>query len=277
MKKHIWANPEKQWEGFRFATYSLDSKKVWALPLTKKSAAQEQTEETSITVGDVYESLVNQHFEIELFSISGVRVTTDTEKLEFKGSPFNCDVLGELLRLTKDGVNPFSARWFWYDEDTCREDPQEMYSFFVVYRDEIVRERVSFGDYHGNGFDPDIFKSDEGHDDIWLDDSEWREAITILWYRKFYSETRTGQLMVLRPDEPPLYHYDRARIGIAVEAPPVPPLRGFITQFRTYRVLGIMLPLLVAISFPSIKNYMAVVAIILGLDFLWVCWQTRAR
>src|SRR5579859_1715434 len=268
MKKHIWANPEKQWEGFRFAAYSLDSKKILALPLAKKSAEKEQTEQTSTTVGDVYESLINQHFEIEPFSVLGVRVTTDTEKWQFKGAQFNCDVLGELLRLSKDGVNPFSARWFWYDEDSCRDEPHEMYSFFVVYQDKIVRDNVSFSDYHGNGFDPAIFESDEGHDDIWRNDSEWREATTILWYRRFYSETRTGQLMVLRPDEPLLCHYDRAQTGVAAEAPPVPPVRGFITQFRTYRVLGIMLPLLAAIAFPSIKNYMAVVAIILGLDFL---------
>jgi len=280
MKKHIWANPEKQWEGFRFAAYSLDSKKIWALPLTKKSAEEEQTGQTSTTVGDVYESLINQHFEIEPFSILGVRVTTDTEKLQLKGAQFNCDVLGELLRLTKDGVNPFSARWFWYNEDSCRDEPHEMYSFFVVYQDKIVRDNVSFSDYHGNGFDPAIFESDEGHDDIWRNDSEWREATTILWYRRFYSETRTGQLMVLRPDEPLLYHYQRTQTssdivpGAQVSEVAV---HSSITLLRTYRLIWIALPLLAAIAFPFIKDYMGIAAAALGLDFLLVCWQTRTK
>jgi hypothetical protein len=283
MKKRIWANPEKQWEGFRFAAYSLDSKKIWALPLVKKPA-KEQTEQTSTTVGDVYESLVNQHFEIEPFSILGVRVTTDTEKLEFKGPQFNCDVLGELLRLTKDGINPFSAQWFWYDEDSCRDEPNEIYSFFVVYQDKIVSERVSFSDYHGNGFDPDIFKWDEGHDDIWRNDSDWMEATTRLWYRRFYSETRTGQLMVLRPDEPILYHYPRTQAldgmsgsqvpEVAVRSQDKPPT---VTLLRTYKLLWIAIPLLAAIAFPSSKDFMGPVAIALLLDFLWVCWQTRTK
>lgn len=37
------------------------------------------------------------------------------------------------------------------------------------------------------------------------------QALELYWYRRFYTETLTGQLMVLRPDEPTLYHYERAQ------------------------------------------------------------------
>ena len=39
--------------------------------------------------------------------------------------------------------------------------------------------------------------------------ADWDEADTRYWYRKFYTETRTGQLMALRPDDPRLFYYER--------------------------------------------------------------------
>lgn len=284
MKKHIWANPTKEWEGFRFAAYSLDSKKVCNLPLTREWLKEGKTEQVPITVGDVYGSLLERHFEVNPYSILSVQITTDNDKLEFKGSQFNCELLKKLLQLRKDGVNPFSSLWFWYDSDSCREDPQESYRFFVVYNDKIVREDISFGDYHGNGFDPDIFVSEKESDSLWFNDLDWSEARTRFWYRKFYSEARMGQLMVLRPDEPILYHYPRAQTLDSVPGSQVPgAVAGSldksqsVTLLRTYRLLWVALPLLAAIAFPSIKNYMAIAAIALGFDFLWVCWQTRTK
>jgi len=34
---------------------------------------------------------------------------------------------------------------------------------------------------------------------IWGDEADWDEAETRYWYRKFYTETRTGQLMLCVP------------------------------------------------------------------------------
>jgi hypothetical protein len=33
----------------------------------------------------------------------------------------------------------------------------------------------------------------------------WKDARTRFWYRKFYTETRSGQLMVLRSDQPAIF------------------------------------------------------------------------
>jgi hypothetical protein len=136
-------------------------------------------------------------------------VKTESREVALKGQSFNCAVLRELLALKAEGVEPFSSLWFWYDSDLCRYDPGESYSFFVVSDDRIVRESVSLHGDPNSGFDPTIFKSENDSDSIWANDSDCREARTRFWYRKFYSETRTGQLMVLRPDEPILYAFER--------------------------------------------------------------------
>jgi|SRR5579872_107771 len=291
MKKHIWANPTTEWEGFRFAAYSLDSEKVWALPLTRKCPKNEKIEQIRTTVGEILANLADQRFEVDQsyrLKRFGVGVTIENEELEFNGPSFNYNVLKELLQLKKDGVEPFSALWFWYDSDSCLDDPHERYSFFVVYDDKIVRERISFSDYDESGFDPAIFKSEDSGW-IWLNDSDWWEATTRFWYRKFYGETRTGQLMVLRPDEPILYHYERTLFRDIVggeesvtqhqetKTRDIVREAQSVTLSRTYRLLLVALPLLAAIAFPSIKNYMGAAAIVLGVDFFWICWDTRTK
>jgi hypothetical protein len=47
----------------------------------------------------------------------------------------------------------------------------------------------------------------------------WQKAKIAYWYRKFYQETRTGQLMVLRPDEPTLHYFPEGRhtVGKRIE------------------------------------------------------------
>jgi hypothetical protein len=187
----------------------------------------------------------------------------------FKGPPFNLDMLRELLSLKNEGVEPFRCRWFWYDYDSCREDPQSRYDFFVVCDDKIVRENASFADYTDSGFDPSVLEGADESDSVWFNDSHWCEARTRFWYRKFYTETRTGQLMVLRPDEPILYHYERLQTGDTGREVQL------VTLVKIYRLLLVALPLLLGVVFPSIRDYMAVVAAALGVNFLWLCWQTR--
>jgi len=116
-----------------------------------------------------------------------------------------------LLNFRKERINPLDTAWFFYDKDSVTDDPHDSYScFFVVHRDKIIRERFSFSDRSGSGFDPTIFTVDDS-EPIWSHDLAWRDARIRFWYRKFYTETRTGQLMVLRSDGPELYHYAEGR------------------------------------------------------------------
>ena len=134
-----------------------------------------------------------------------VEITTDTEKLALTGSSFNCAMLTELLRIRKDGFDPFFAEWFFYGDDSSMEGPHELYMFFVVYIDKIVREHICFSDYNGSGFDPSVFQAGDKSGARWADDDATREARTHFWYQKFYSETQTGQIKMLREDRPRLY------------------------------------------------------------------------
>jgi hypothetical protein len=73
-----------------------------------------------------------------------------------------------------------------------------------------VRERVAFSDYHGSGFDPDVFKTDDHSNAIWFNDRAWTESRVRLCYKRFYSETQIGQLMLLRDDEPEIFGSDKS-------------------------------------------------------------------
>jgi len=202
--KRTWSEPNKEWDGFRLTTYSLDSQKTLGLQLKEERPIDGNQGTVATTVGDVYRRLLGQFVQI-VNSGPVVQIITESEKLAFTGSSFSCAMLTELLRVRKDGFDPFFAEWFFYDSDSARGGPHELYMFFVVHIDKIVRERVCFSDFNGSGFDPSVFKAEDNSSPAWVNDGPTREARTRFWYQKFYSETQTGQIMFLRQDSPKLY------------------------------------------------------------------------
>src|SRR5208283_1305437 len=88
------------------------------------------------------------------------------------------------------------------------DDLVARYMFFVVHKNAIVREQVSFCDSSDSGFDPSVFEPPEEADPIWMNDPEWDGAWARYWYRKFYAETQMGQLMTLREDHPQLHYFE---------------------------------------------------------------------
>jgi hypothetical protein len=92
-------------------------------------------------------------------------------------------VLRELLALKADGIESFSSEWFWYDSHSCSDGPHELYNFFVVSGDRIVREMSR----SATTMTADLIQlfSFDNSDFIWLNDSDWREATTRFWYLKF--------------------------------------------------------------------------------------------
>ncbi len=247
--------------------YSLN-KKAWELPLTQLSGEGDQEQKEATSVVKVLRNLKEKQIQ-KIESILITKITTEQGIVLLDGPSFNRRVVEVFLDLQKDGINPFDTRWFWYDNDHVTDDLMASYTFFVVHRDAIVREDVSFTDYSDSGFDPSVFESNENSDPIWRNHPEWDEAWVRFWYRKFYAETRTGQLMVLRPDEPLLYHYERPQTQDLTRE------MQFATQLKMYRLLWVAIPLLVALAFPSIKDYMAIAAAVLGVEFLRLCWTTR--
>lgn len=88
--------------------------------------------------------------------------------------------------------------------------------FFVVRDGRIVCLRVVFNGDPATGFVTGVFKADADEKSRFPSEPHWNEASVKWWYRKFYSETRTGQIIALREDKPELYDYrvyDGAAVG----------------------------------------------------------------
>jgi hypothetical protein len=168
-----------------------------------------------------------------------------------------------LANLLRQGINPHECSWFYYAHDWSR-DADEMHTFFVVHQGKVIVEACNFSTE-----EPLVLKRKVDDDPIWHSHPYFDEAFEIYWYRKFYTETTTGQLMALRPDEPLLYHFKRPQtrdIEREIE---------LATQVKIYRLLLVALPLLAAIVFPAFKDYLVGAAIGLGISFLWFLWETR--
>lgn len=214
MKVHLWSNSKIEWEGFQPVAYWLDIKAL-QLPLEKSESSSSDTQITfdkQTTVGEVFDQFKDKQLKQESLSGFGLYTeleTTDGLTLQLKGKHFNRRILEMMLDFRAEGVNPFEVSLFYYDKDSCRNDPQDSYRFFAVHNNKIVRERLAFSDYHDSGFDPLVFERADHSHPTWFDEEAWDEAQLKFWYRKFYSETRTGQLMALRPDSPFLFYYDR--------------------------------------------------------------------
>ncbi|HMK29825.1 MAG TPA: hypothetical protein VK473_09100 [Terriglobales bacterium] len=172
-------------------------------------------------------------------------------------------VLRKLVELAQEGIAVRYVRWLYYDYDVS-DDADVMHVFFLADGSRIVSEYVGF--LH---CDPLILKKVQGDRTISHSRPFFDAAWEAYWYRKFYTETLQGQLMVLRPDEPLLYSYQR------------PPARDLVrdvqlvTLVKMYRLLWVAIPLLAAIAFPIISIYMAIVAALLMVDILWRSWATR--
>lgn len=224
--KHTHANPHLKWDGFRFATYYLDAKKVLALQLTQKRETNGKEEEIATTVEVILERLSDRKLEPtsldycfdDRFRVR-LKFATDVEELDIGGPSFNLDILKALLELRNAGVNPFDAEWFWYEAASCMEDPHEIYTFFVVANDSIILERVSFSDFHESGFDPTVFQLDDSKP-LWSTHRAMAEARNLYWYRKFCAETRIGQIMCLQSDEPELLDFVDGRASRKPEPMP---------------------------------------------------------
>lgn len=239
--------------------YSLDLSTVVDTPVDMNDQPS--------TFGEAYRKLRNTEIKEVPSSPSlyGDKYVTEDGEIRIKchKSPVVW-VMHTLVELMRQRIDPHRVMWFYYDYDWSR-DADETHVFFAVHEGKIVLESCHFG-----SDEPLILKRRAEEDEpIWNSHPYFEEAFDIYWYRKFYTDTMTGQLMVLRSDEPILYHYERPSTQDSVRDV------QFVTVVKTYRLLWITIPLLVAIAFPSIRNYMGIAAAVLGVILLALCWTTR--
>jgi hypothetical protein len=197
----------------------------------------------------------------EYITEKGILVVSEPKQ---GGHSWSLQILKKLMELAQTGADIQEATWYYYANDWSR-DADEMHIFFVTYQNKIVLEHMGFTQSV-----PLILKKAEPDEEpVWHSQPHFDEAVEVYWYRKFYNEAFTGQLMVLRPDQPILYHYERPRARDVMRDV------EFVTLSKTYRLLWVAVPFLAAIAFPAISVYMAIVAIALTIDLLWRCWVTR--
>jgi hypothetical protein len=203
--KRTLAELQKEWYGFYPTRYSLDLTFLDDR-LTQPRNVGGSIEQVPIKVSEIYKNLAGRRID-NTFNLLELKITTDAETLVIEGPHFTRRILEVLLTLRNDGVDFFATEWFWYD---CEPEPHgshHHHSFFVVHDGTIVRDSVVFGDDPSDGFDARIFKTNDHSEPGFLSERNREEASVRWWYRKFYAETRTGQIMALREDKPELYDY----------------------------------------------------------------------
>ena len=187
---------------------------------------------------------------------------TEAGEVQITGKWTERELLRDLLKLHGKGVEPFAAIWFPYDWSHCED--VVVHCFFVLYRGKIVDEQFSFASRSPFVLERPLgYKEPECHNRQYFDEAE-----ECYWYRKFYTETMTGQLMVLRSDKPCLYYLERPTRDLIPDV-------ALVVLTKLYYLLWVVIPVLGAIAFPSLRFVMAIAAVILLGLWALVCWRLR--
>lgn len=237
-------------------SYTLDIfSPVWKEPLT----INEQQSTFTEVLNKLQDSKIKRVPDI---AIEGRYVTEEGEIQLGCGWPL-ANTVRTLIEFVRRGIDPFAVTWFYYDHDSSVD--LDHHRFFAVHDGKMVMESCVF-----NSEEPLILKRRTVEvERIWQNKEDFEEAFEIYWYRRFYIETMMGQLMVLRPDEPILHHYERPQPRDAARK------IQSATIMKMYRLLLVSLPLLAAIAFPFLKEFMTIAALALGVSFMGLCWETR--
>jgi hypothetical protein len=147
-----------------------------------------------------------------------------TVKSETRLSESQIDLLMLCRQLRSQGFQGFvqdlSSDWYaflpglyFFEKDTFLGGGGDIYRFFVVWKGGIVDGAALFHDSNPgskgsetSSLDPLMFEGP--HEPVTVRAAKDDVAWSRYWYRKFYTETMTGQLMVLRGDNRSLFHYN---------------------------------------------------------------------
>ncbi len=208
--RSTWSGLATDWEGFEPIGYFLGDRAT-KIRLKCVTDAELSPEGLQMSLGELFRELSGCQFGIAEsdHSIFGFTISVEERRISVSGPSFNVHLARVILELVNEGKSHLQTKWFCYSKASCLADPHERYDFFVTVGEDIVRESVTFSDYHGSGFDPAVFEDFKGSERLWSDDEAWLSANEASLYRRFYSTTRTGRLMLLRPDRPTLYYITR--------------------------------------------------------------------
>ena len=214
-KIRTYSTPHLEWAGFNGRGYRVDYAKVWPLPISYGPEGAKIAEYQQSTVGELA-----RRFQKPL-KIEDVVMTTihaeDGSTLALSGSSFAIAMLTIFLRLRDFTDGAAYCVWNYYDEDHVTDDAHRSFHFFITEGEKILMDRVGISDSSTAGFDPTVFLPVEDREPIWQNNPYFDGALVKLNYRRFYTETLIGRLMVAREDLPNLFHMDRAMPEAYVE------------------------------------------------------------
>jgi hypothetical protein len=205
---------------FAPTAHTLNDKIVWTLPVSSYTSGEESKNPTEITLGEAFKQVLSKgeiykggNASVRILSIKWpplgtLEIETEAGNFRYGGKHFNVALLAAILSLHRDGFESSASRWCWYHSHL--DEYSVTHSFFVTCGNKTALERVTFSDHRDSGFNPDVFDPPDYRGD-YTEHPVWNEAWIRHYYRSFYRETITGQLMVLRPDEPALYYFPEGR------------------------------------------------------------------
>jgi len=241
---------------YKPGAYSLDLSSVVDIPLKVNGEPS--------TFAEAYDKLKGAQVGKRL-TFGRYKYAAETGDIELECDWTISSIMDKLVDLNRRGIDAYAVTWFYFGHDWSI-DRDQSYSFFAVHQGKIVDE-----DCHFNAEEPLVLLQKKDDKPIWhtepLLDAAWERYC----YRKFYTETVTGQLMVLRPDEPILYNFERPQ----PEGHDSLRNAGLITLLKVYDLLWVVASLLVAIAFPSLRLYAAAFALLLTLKVLLRIWASR--
>jgi len=235
--------------------YTLDFTAVRDVPVKENGLPS--------TFGAVYVKLSAAKIEADRGIFGRNKYITDKGEVVIECDWPIAATMRKLVDMTSKGIDPFRVTWMYFDHDWSR-DADESYSFFAMCGNEIIDESSHF-----NAEEPLVLKKYKDEDPIWhtrpLLDAAWEQY----WYRKFYTDTLTGQPMVLRPDEPILYYFERPERRDTLRE------LELGTLVKLYGMIWVAVPLLAAIAFPNLRLYFGILAAFCFLGVLLKAWAAN--
>lgn len=235
----------RQWQKFEAIGHRLNWKQVFSIPavITYDDDDNHVTTTVGKVLNEILPGRFNLPGEptgekapvpeSEKPFLSGLRVkapngrTIEIETIRSGGAKsarFASELVEGILQLFRITESVGDCLLFFHEHDRGHHDTTwwENYDFFVVYEDTIVLERFKLSSLCDDFFDRTVLKSMYEKEDWQKDDDEeedtddeeaeddgeltpGQKTFQRWWYRRFYTETKTGQMKVFWNE--PLFNY----------------------------------------------------------------------
>lgn len=130
--------------------------------------------------------------------INGVKFTSDHKEYVALSDDQVTGAVMKVLADIRGKGSTLDCHWFFTDYDSCRTDPHYVFNFFVVSNNTFVLERASIHYSPISGNWTNALTEDDDFENPWMYDDALSEAWMEWLYKRFYTETPSGQILAIR-------------------------------------------------------------------------------